>query len=94
MGIQLTEKAVSEIRRIIGDQKLPATTGLRVGVKGGGCSGFSYSLGFDPQSREGDQVDTVNGVPVFCDPKSHLYLNGITIDFQDSLMGQIGRAHV
>lgn len=88
MGIQLTEKAVSEIRRIMSDQKLPSTTGLRVGVKGGGCSGFSYALGFDPQSREGDQIETIQGIPVFCDSKSHLYLNGIIIDFQDSLMGR------
>lgn len=88
MGIQLTEKAVAEVKRIIQDQKLPAGTGLRVGVKGGGCSGFSYAMGFEAQQREGDQVETVHGVPVFCDSKSSLYLNGITIDFQDSLMGR------
>lgn len=88
MTVNLTEKAVSEVKRIITDQKLPETTGLRVGVKGGGCSGFSYTLAFDPRNMEGDQVFDVQGIRVFCDPKSILYLDGIIIDFQDSLMGR------
>ena len=86
--IQLTPRAVSEIRRILSDQNMPAGTALRVGVKGGGCSGFSYTLGFDDQISEIDQASEVEGVRVVCDPKSFLYLNGTQIDFEDNLMGR------
>jgi iron-sulfur cluster assembly protein len=86
--ITITEKAVKEIRRILEDQKLPAGTALRVGVKGGGCSGFSYTLGFDDHVGEIDQVTEVDGVRVVCDPKSFLYLSGTQIDFEDNLMGR------
>jgi len=86
--ITLTERATKEIRRIVDEQKLPAATALRVGVKGGGCSGFSYTLGFDDQISEVDQVTEVEGVRVVCDPKSFLYLNGTQIDFEDNLMGR------
>jgi iron-sulfur cluster assembly protein len=86
--ITLSERAVKEIRRIIADQSLPSGTALRVGVKGGGCSGFSYTLGFDDQVGEVDQVTEVAGVRVVCDPKSFLYLNGTEIDFEDTLMGR------
>jgi len=86
--IQLTERAAHEVRRIVSEQKLPEATALRVGVKGGGCSGFSYTLGFDDQVSETDQVYEVDGVRVVCDPKSFLYLNGTQIDFEDNLMGR------
>lgn len=86
--IQLTERAAHEVRRIVSEQKLPDATALRVGVKGGGCSGFSYTLGFDDQVSETDQVYEVDGVRVVCDPKSFLYLNGTQIDFEDNLMGR------
>ena len=86
--IEITERAAKEIRRIIDDQKLTDATALRVGVKGGGCSGFSYTLGFDDQVSETDQVSEVHGVRVVCDPKSFLYLNGTQIDFEDNLMGR------
>ena len=86
--IQLTERAVKEIRRIISEQNLPTGTALRVGVKGGGCSGFSYTLGFDDHIGEIDQVNEVEGVRVVCDPKSFLYLSGTEVDFEESLMGR------
>jgi iron-sulfur cluster assembly protein len=86
--IQLTERAAKEIRRIIDEQKMADATALRVGVKGGGCSGFSYTLGFDDQISEVDQLAEVEGVRVVCDPKSFLYLNGTQIDFEDNLMGR------
>ncbi|MBK7643147.1 MAG: iron-sulfur cluster assembly accessory protein [Planctomycetes bacterium] len=86
--IDLTERAAKEIRRIVTDQNLSSETALRVGVKGGGCSGFSYTLGFDDQIAEVDQVSEVDGVKVVCDPKSFLYLNGTQIDFEDNLMGR------
>ena len=59
--IQLTERATKEIRRIIQEQNMNENTALRVGVKGGGCSGFSYTLGFDDQISEVDQVSEVEG---------------------------------
>lgn len=86
--IAVTERAVKEIRRIIDEQNLPEGTALRVGVKGGGCSGFSYTLGFDDQVSEVDQVNEVEGIRVVCDPKSFLYLSGTEVDFEESLMGR------
>lgn len=86
--IAITERAVKEVRRIIEEQKLPEATALRVGVKGGGCSGFSYTLGFDDKVSETDQLNEVEGVRIVCDPKSFLYLKGTAIDFEDSLMGR------
>ncbi len=86
--IDITERAQNEVRRIIEEQSLSDGTALRVGVKGGGCSGFSYTLGFDDQINSMDQVNEVKGVKVVCDPKSFLYLNGTQIDFEESLMGR------
>ncbi len=88
MAIGLTERAILELKRILDDQKMPDGTALRVGVKGGGCSGFSYTLGFDDQVGETDQINEVDGVRVVCDPKSFLYLSGTEIDFEDNLMGR------
>jgi iron-sulfur cluster assembly protein len=86
--ISITERAIKEVRRIIDDQSLPRETVLRVGVKGGGCSGFSYSLGFDDMVQDTDQISETEGVRVVCDPKSFLYLNGTEVDFEESLMGR------
>ena len=86
--ISVTIRAVSEVKRILDEQSLPDNTALRVGVKGGGCSGFSYTLGFDDTVVETDQVLEVDGVRVVCDPKSFLYLSGTEIDFEDNLMGR------
>ena len=86
--ITVTDRAAKEVRRIIGEQSLSDATVLRVGVKGGGCSGFSYTLGFDDRTSEVDQVFELNGVRVAIDPKSFLYLNGTQIDFEESLMGR------
>ena len=61
---------------------------LRVGVKGGGCSGFNYTLDLTDQKTEGDEVFDSHGVEVICDSKSYLYLNGITIDYRDEMMGR------
>lgn len=88
MAIGLTERAAQELRRIISDQSLPEATALRLGVKGGGCSGFSYTLGFDDQVNLNDQVTTLQGLKVVVDPKSFLYLNGTEVDFEESLMGR------
>ena len=86
--ITLTEKAADEVRRIIDEQGLPEGTALRLGVKGGGCSGFSYTMGFDDTIGETDQISESENLKVVCDPKSFLYLNGTEIDFEDSMMGR------
>lgn len=86
--IGLTERAAKEVKRIIKDQDLPEGTVLRVGVKGGGCSGFSYSLGFDDKVNEIDQIAEHEGIKVVCDPKSFLYLSNTVLDFEESLMGR------
>ncbi len=86
--ITVTERAIKEVNRIVKEQDLSETTVLRLGVKGGGCSGFSYTLGFDDKAGEMDQVFEVEGITVACDPKSFLYLNGTELDFEESLMGR------
>ena len=86
MSVVLTEKAAGEVKRIFEDQKLEEGTVLRVGVAGGGCSGFSYSLGFDKSYDE--KVDSqyeYHGVKVVVDKKSALYLDGTTVDFYDGI---------
>ena len=86
MAITLTEKAATEVKRIIQDQKMAGTTVLRVGVTGGGCSGFSYALGFDEKFDEkADSRFEYHGVPVVVDKKSALYLDGTTVDFYDGI---------
>ena len=88
--ITLSETAAKEIRSIIKDQSLPETdTKLRVGVKGGGCSGFSYMLDLteEPKGEMDEELES-NGVKILCDMKSYLYLNGVEIDFKDEVMGR------
>ncbi len=88
-GLLLSETAAKEIRHIIQDQELDAEkVRLRVGVKGGGCSGFSYVLDLTETQKETDECFEQHGVKIICDPKSLLYLNGTTIDFKDEIMGR------
>lgn len=85
----LTETAAREIKTIIDQQELDgATVRLRVGVKGGGCSGFSYLLDLTETKKETDELFEQHGVGIICDPKSLLYLNGTTVDFKDEVMGR------
>ena len=87
MAIELTELAAKKVQDIIQQQELDKTkVRLRVGVKGGGCSGFSYLLDLTEQERETDEKFEKHGVKVVVDPKSYLYLNGTTIDFKDDLI--------
>ncbi len=89
MGITLTETAAREIKTICEQQELDAQkVRLRVGVKGGGCSGFSYILDLTEAQKDSDEVFDQHGIAVICDPKSYLYLNGVTIDFKDEIMGR------
>ena len=82
--ISLTNSAVQQLKIIISEQNIPANYGLRVGVKGGGCSGFTYVLGFD-EPKDGDNVHEVNGVTVLMQKAHAIYLLGMEIDFLDGL---------
>ena len=89
MGIEVTEVAVREIKTIVQQQDLDnEKVRLRVGVKGGGCSGFSYLIDLAEQSNDNDEVFEQFGIKAVCDPKSYLYLNGTTIDFKNEIMGR------
>jgi iron-sulfur cluster assembly protein len=86
--IQLTDKAVSEVKKIMEENNIPSDYVLRIGVKGGGCSGLSYTLGFDNEIREGDKIIDVKGTKLTVDWKSILYLAGTVIDYTDGLNGK------
>jgi iron-sulfur cluster assembly protein len=87
--VTLTERAASEVKTIIQQQSLDAgKTYLRVGVKGGGCSGFSYTLDLTEHMSENDEQWDLHGVKVICDPKSFIYLQGCSVDFKDEIMGR------
>ncbi|HTQ38888.1 MAG TPA: iron-sulfur cluster assembly accessory protein [Pirellulales bacterium] len=86
MAVSITERAAKEVKKILEDQKMEPTTLLRVGVAGGGCSGFQYSLGFDQKYDEkADSKYDCHGVSVVVDKKSALYLDGTTVDFYEGL---------
>lgn len=87
-NLKVTDNAAAEIQRLMEENKLPDTSGVRVGVKGGGCSGFTYSLTFDMKPADGDVILEVNGVRLFCDPKSMLYLNGTVLEYTSGLQGR------
>lgn len=88
-GIQVTEKALAKIRAAMAKEGIsPAKGGLRLGVQGGGCSGLTYSVRFDTQPRERDRIFQFGDVRVFVDPKSFIYLHGMTLDYQETLTQQ------
>ena len=88
-GLQITEKAIKRIRIAMAKEGIsPTEGGLRLGVMGGGCSGLSYSIKFDSKPRERDRIFEFDGVRVFVDPKSFLYLHGMTLDYEETLMRQ------
>jgi iron-sulfur cluster assembly protein len=85
MSVTLTEKAAKEIKKVMDDQSMPAETVIRVGVQGGGCSGFSYSLNWDTQTTDKDRVAEFHGVRLAVEKKFDPYLDGTVIDFYDGL---------
>ncbi len=86
MAAQLTETAALEIKRVIEEQKLPAGIALRIGVAGGGCSGFEYKLGFDEKvDEQSDIVREMHGIRVVVDKKSLLHLDGTEIDYHNGI---------
>jgi iron-sulfur cluster assembly protein len=90
MAITITEKAASEVRRILDEQKetggLPEKVYLRMRVVGGGCSGFQHKLDLDPSvNPKLDEVFDFHGIPVVVDRRSLIYLDNVTVDFHDDL---------
>ena len=86
MAIELTERAAKKLREVFAEQDMPAEACLRVGIKGGGCSGFSYTLDVTAEPDKDDEVFTSHDVRVVCDRKSYLYLNGTEVDFEADLL--------
>jgi iron-sulfur cluster assembly protein len=84
--ISLTETAAATVKNLL-DQKNVPGYGLRVFVSGGGCSGLQYGMALEEEARPYDHVVSMAGVKVFVDPTSMMYLQGATIDYEDSLMG-------
>lgn len=86
--ISITEKAVKEVKKIMEENNIPEDVGLRVGVKGGGCSGLTYSLNFDAETKEGDMEIIESGIKLIIDGKSLFYLMGTQLDYTDGLNGK------
>lgn len=84
--VTVSDKAAAKIRELL-DREGSSERGLRMAVMGGGCSGFQYKLEFADAPGAMDQIIESNGVRVFVDPKSSLYLSGVTLNYDDGLMG-------
>jgi iron-sulfur cluster assembly accessory protein len=88
MTMEVSETAAVEIKKFMeAEEGLPETSGLRVRVVPGGCSGFQYSLNIEEESRQGDHILNENGVRLFVDMFSAQYLDGVRIDYVTSVMG-------
>ncbi len=86
-AFSITPKAAEKLKALMAEQKKdPATTGLRIGVQGGGCSGLQYFMDFDEQ-KPNDRVFEQDGVKVFIDPRSILHVSGSFLEFAEGLMG-------
>ena len=81
--IEISEKAKEEIKNIMATKNIPAEYHLRVGIKGGGCGGVAYNLGFD-KPKEGDQQFEIDGIPVLLEKKHVMFLMGMQVDFFES----------
>jgi iron-sulfur cluster assembly protein len=86
--VSISARAAQEIRKIKVDNNIPEEHALRLGVKGGGCSGMSYVLAFDEAPKERDTIYQIEGLTVFIDPKSQFYLSGTMLDFSGGLNGK------
>jgi iron-sulfur cluster assembly protein len=86
--IDITGKAILQVKRIKEENNIPEAYALRIGVKGGGCSGLTYQLGFDGEMKSGDTVIEKEGLKLFIDGKSLFYLSGTVLDFSDGLNGR------
>jgi len=87
--VTLTKTAIKEVRHIMKSQELDAEKHfLRVGVKGGGCAGYTYTLDITETKSDMDEEFSNDGITVVCDSKSHIYLDGTEVDFKDEIMGR------
>lgn len=86
--ISITVKAINQVKKIKEENGIPKEYGLRVGVKGGGCSGLTYQLGFDAEAKDGDTIIEQDDIKLFVDGKSLFYLSGTELDFSDGLNGK------
>ncbi|MDH5559396.1 MAG: iron-sulfur cluster assembly accessory protein [Deltaproteobacteria bacterium] len=84
--ISLTENAVKEISKVVKENQLPEGTGIRLGIKGGGCAGFTYVFDFDDKVGDFDEVFESMGIKIIVDKKSLIYIDGTQVDFNTSLM--------
>jgi iron-sulfur cluster assembly protein len=84
--IQLTDSAAEMVRNLLIQKDVP-NHGLRIFVSGGGCSGLQYGMALDADAGENDQIIERNGVRIFVDSVSMMYLTGAVVDYEDSLMG-------
>jgi iron-sulfur cluster assembly protein len=84
-GISIADSAVVRLKKLLTERQTP-NAGLRLAVKGGGCSGLAYSMEWAESPREKDKIFERDGVRVFCDPKSYLYLMGTELTFEEGLM--------
>jgi iron-sulfur cluster assembly accessory protein len=82
--VRFTESAINEIKRLMAEENFDKSQRLRIGVKGGGCSGLSYVLGFDAK-QEGDEEHEIQGIPVLLNPSHQIDLYGMQIDWQGGL---------
>jgi iron-sulfur cluster assembly protein len=85
--IEISEGAARKIKSLMAKQGI-TDGGLRVGVKGGGCSGLSYTFAWEKEARTGDEVFEGNGAKIFVDKKSYLFLKGTTLDYDTSLVSK------
>ncbi|HET9529913.1 MAG TPA: iron-sulfur cluster assembly accessory protein [Blastocatellia bacterium] len=87
VALTMTESAISEVKRFIEDENAGPEAGLRIRVVPGGCSGFSYSMQIEDGPRQGDEIIEQNGLRVFIDMFSRQYLEGVQVDYVNSVMG-------
>lgn len=85
--VEITEKALVQVREIAKNETMSANRGLRLGVIGGGCSGLSYKIEFS-DLKEKDNIQDYGDIKIFVDPKSAIYLKGVRLDFKDGLNGK------
>lgn len=84
--VEITSTAADTVRNLLVSKNVP-DYGLRVFVSGGGCSGMQYGMALEAEARPYDHVVEKDGIKIFIDPTSMMYLNGATVDYEDSLMG-------
>lgn len=89
MSITITEAAANKVKELIKEANFsPDIAGLRFGIIGGGCAGFSYNIDLEDKPTDSDNIFEQFGVKIFCDKKSYLFLNGCEIDYQKTVMAQ------